>query len=169
MRCQKHAPMSFIHQKNSETLVMTWFEGFFDTLIYIKVKGGITIHTNRWTVVAPFYSIMSLYIHRLVTPWYFELPAFLCRKESGAISQFCEEKLAVRKRAALAFLPTGWFTVSGQSETPLFTDRCGWIILISRGLMMHSGGFDFLKKMWKFLFCQGHGQVVRLSPVNSQF
>ena len=49
MRCQKHAPMSFIHQKNSETLVMTWFEGFCDTLSYIKVKGGITIHTNRWT------------------------------------------------------------------------------------------------------------------------
>ena len=48
-RCQVDEPLSFIHQKNSNPLVMTWFEGFRDLFKYKKVKGGKSINTNFWT------------------------------------------------------------------------------------------------------------------------
>ena len=49
LECQGHSPMSIIHQKNSETLVMTRFEGFHDPVNYVKVKGGLSIDMNFWT------------------------------------------------------------------------------------------------------------------------
>ena len=49
LECQEHSPMSIIHQKNSETFVMTWFERFHDPFNYKKVKGGLTSDTNFWT------------------------------------------------------------------------------------------------------------------------
>ena len=42
-----HLPMSVIHQKNSNPLVIARFKGFHDLLNYIKVKGGVKCHTNR--------------------------------------------------------------------------------------------------------------------------
>ena len=42
-------PMSIIHQKNSNPLVNTWFEGFHDLLIYTKVMGDQSCDTNFWT------------------------------------------------------------------------------------------------------------------------
>ena len=42
------------------------------------------------------------------------------------------------------WISTECFTVSGQSETPIFSDICGRIRLLFYGLIKHSGGFDFL-------------------------
>ena len=39
--------MSVIHQKNSNPLVITGFEGFCAMFNYIKVKGGVKSNTNR--------------------------------------------------------------------------------------------------------------------------
>ena len=42
-----HQPMSVIHQKNSNPLVIAGFKGFHDLLNHIKIKGGVKCHTNR--------------------------------------------------------------------------------------------------------------------------
>ena len=42
-----HQPMSVIHQKNSNPLVITGFKGFHDLLNYIKVMWGVKCDTNR--------------------------------------------------------------------------------------------------------------------------
>ena len=57
--CQEHSPMSIIHQKNSETFVMTWFERFLDPFNYIKVMGGLTSDTNFWTPCS--YMVWTLF------------------------------------------------------------------------------------------------------------
>ena len=52
---------------------------------------------------------------------------------------------------------TGCPTISVKSNTPLFLDICWWIRLPFYVLNKQCGGFDFLKKKFKFFILLGSG------------
>ena len=83
--------MSTIHQKNSNTFVMTRFERFHDPFNYIKVKGGLTSYTNIWTPCSYDQSWTWRDVWRVWWNWFLGMISLLLPPPWHVVTCWCAE------------------------------------------------------------------------------